>query len=292
MVSFASPPDRSIEQSAAPASYVDGNIAVKMNTRGRGRPKIARQPRQHAGMMRPPGSPRRGDGGAKVRGCIESVLYNPLVWGSLALALLGIALFLFIDVVRGDRHANNIARLPWFDVAQPGQLAVVEGQISEDSPLVRAPFVAYVREVYRSCGRSSCWIEDSRQTPALVVDVERGAVQILNTDYRFESTDVTVREAEPTFSTGAIQLRGFGLQSRVVAVGTVVQQGDGRALDADFLAAGTREQYTEGLRIAASEGLWLSGVFLVVGLGVLRVTVRQVRRFLREEGIVVPPPMP
>jgi hypothetical protein len=171
----------------------------------------------------------------------------------------------------------------------PGREVLLEGRVSDRTPAVYRSFVAYVREEYRSDQLNLSGGDDSprwevveRVTPPLVVALPDGEARIANDNYVFDTTAFTVREAEPTLTKGAVQSRGYRAGDPVLAVGTVVDAGGERAIDAEFVYAGTRAAYIAEMRRLASRSLPIGGVLLVVCIASTVGLVWQVRRFLRE----------
>ena len=191
-----------------------------------------------------------------------------VIGGGVAVLIGGIFLAILIfDPV------SDLEQLRPVPTASPNEAAYIEGRVSAAMPRVYKEFVAYVREAYKNCGRTSCWVEVARDTPPLVIETNVGSALVVNSDYLFETADVTIEEEAPTFTQGAIQARGFTVGSPVVAIG--VREADGTGLIAEVLYADTREALLKH-QAESTSGLllWGGGLFLgglaAVAVGVLR----------------------
>ena len=217
-----------------------------------------------------------------MRGLLENVLLNPFVLLPVGLALALIGAFAVADVPTARGRASRVEGLRPAAVTAAGQAAFIEGRVSGQTPTVHRQFVAYLREQYLSgVERSSHWEVVARQTPPLVIETRGTAVRVVNNDYSLESTDVTVEEQPPTFTKGASQSRGFVAGSPVLAVGSVADGAGGLA--AEFLYAGTRDEYVAHLRGTSHGALRWGGGFLFAGVGCIALGVWRLRLFLREE---------
>ena len=165
----------------------------------------------------------------------------------------------------------------------PGREVLLEGRISSHNTKVYRDFVAYVREEYRDDtldGTSNQhWVEAARDTPPLLVTLTDGEARIVNSDYALQSTAITVEEAKPTFTKGAVQSRGFVAGSPVLALGTVGADG---TVHAEFIYAGTRAAYIDDMNRVATRSLPIGVAFLLVCVVCAGVGVWQLRRFWRE----------
>lgn len=218
------------------------------------------------------------------------MFYNPPVHLTLGLLAFALGVFLCFDVPLSLLQASHVERLPVMSAAQladapVGREALLEGQLSGNTPPVYRSFVAYVREEYRTrlFEEGQHWVEVERVTPPLLVSVGDGEALIANDDYTFEQASETVEEAEPTFTKGAVQSRGFTPGAQVLVIGSVVADGIGRAFHAEQLYPGTRAQYLAELRRVAGGEAWFGAGALVLGLAELVLGGFQLRRFLRED---------
>lgn len=192
----------------------------------------------------------------------NSVLYNPLVWLPLGFCLALISIPLLANMPKLSSQLRLIEQLPAFAEAKRGERAFLEGHISEQNLPVYSHFVAYVREQYRSIGRNVRWLEVARYTPPFILEVQEKVVHIVNDDYAFETTDVTVEEAAPTMTQGAVQARGFVARSLVFAVGNKQDEG----FIAEFLYAGTQSDYVAYLSRFLRRSAWIGGGILLTAL--------------------------
>src|ERR1044071_3934217 len=127
----------------------------------------------------------------------DSVLFNPVIWLSIGGVLLLLGIVVLGDVPAISRQLRQLQELTYLDDAPSGAVAMFEGTISPETPLVYGDFVSYIQEQYQSCWDSSCWVESGRETPPLWLTMARQRVQIANQDYRFESTEHELQEASP-----------------------------------------------------------------------------------------------
>lgn len=224
-----------------------------------------------------------------MRALVKNMLLNPPVLLAIGLVfpligasliLIGASLIANVPVALGN--ADRLIHLQPLSVTAPGGAAFVEGRISERTPTVHRQFVAYLLEVYYRSGPEhrarSHWVEVNRETPPLLIETRGSLARVSNDDYHIETTDITVEEAPPTFTRGAVQSRGFVKGSPVLAVGAAVSTEE---LVAEFLYAGTRDEYLAYLRRDVQVGLRWGGGLLLAGIGCLVLSVGGWRRFLR-----------
>jgi hypothetical protein len=163
-----------------------------------------------------------------------------------------------------------------------GQEGLIEGRVSERNPLHFRLFVAYVRYEYR--GREDDndnevkWVEDERVTPALLLDLPGGRVQLANGDYSLQGKLVTW-QSEPTLNwdswsgEGTKSYEGLERGNPVVAIGTVVEGATGREFRAEWLYGGNQAAYIEEQRTSAEIARWVGLVFLLIGAVIFGVGV-------------------
>jgi hypothetical protein len=160
---------------------------------------------------------------------------------------------------------------------------MIEGRISEDNQKLHRDFVAYVREEYRDefldGDYIQRWVEVKRETPPLQITLADGEVRIDNDDYTFDTTAVTIEEAAPTVTKGAVQSRGYTVNSPVMLIGRVESGG---SVKAEFLYAGSRSAYIAEMRSVAARSVPVGVAFLAMSLLTGFLCVRELRRFLRE----------
>ncbi|NJN97341.1 MAG: hypothetical protein HC875_26290 [Anaerolineales bacterium] len=155
-----------------------------------------------------------------------------------------------------------------------GQEGLIEGRVSESNPVQFRLFVAYVRYEYRGQDNDndneSKWVEDERVTPALLLDLPGGRVQLANSDYGLDGRLVKW-QSEPTLTwnswsgEGTKSYEGLERGNPVLAIGTVVEGAKGREFNAEWLYGGTRATYLDDQRTSAQITRWVGLVFLVVG---------------------------
>ena len=220
------------------------------------------------------------------------ILFNPVIWLSIGIVLLLIGIVALYDVPGISARIQQLQELPYLDDARPGAVAMFEGRISPETPLVYDDFVSYIQEQYQSCWDSSCWVETGRETPPLWLTMARQPVQIANQDYRFESTEYELEEAPPSWTKGTLRSRGFRRGSTVFGIGESRDWAGERQVLAEFIWAGTRASYREHLEGYRWRSLWWGGGFLASGLllsGIGGWQARQFIRSVRSETLAVDP---
>lgn len=189
------------------------------------------------------------------------------------------ALVMFYFAPMFNQAAARVERLSPLTAATlaaspAGQDGLIEGRISERNPVQFRLFVAYVRYEYRGQDNDndneSKWVEDERVTPALLLDLPGGRVQLTNSDYGLEGKLVKW-QSEPTLTwnswseDGTKSYEGLERGNPVLAIGTVVEGPTGREVQAEWLYGGTRTTYIEDQRTSAKVARWVGLAFLVVG---------------------------
>ncbi len=219
---------------------------------------------------------------------VRNVILNPIVLVSVAVASGLIGIFLILDTPAYARRLERAEQLRPSSAAAlvasaPDREVLLEGRISSRNQASFEDFVAYVHEQYRDEAfdgdHLQAWVEVARATPPLWITLADGDVRIANHDYVFDSTPVTKILAEPTATKGAVQVRGYQVDSPVLVIGHVMPGG---AVKAEFLYGGSRADYMADMRAAGSRSLPLGIVFLVVGLVAMATSAYQIRRFLAE----------
>lgn len=179
----------------------------------------------------------------------------------------------------------NAASLSSLPVGSP---VLLEGHIDAENAAIHGAFVAYVREEYRShdslidTNAAPSWVEVARETPPLRIALVDGTVRLANSDYAFDNTAVTVEEAAPTLTKGAVRARGYAAGDSVLVVGSAVDADGQRAVAAEFLYAGTREQYLTEYRRLAGSSLPIAIPFLLLFVASSLGLAWQIRRFVHE----------
>jgi hypothetical protein len=210
----------------------------------------------------------------------KMIVLNPFVSLPVGLVFAVMGAMFVADIPPTLRDLNSLSQLPSFALAKPGEKTFVEGRISEHNQPVYQQFVTYLREDYHSStARTSSWVEVARQTPPLMIETRDKAVRIVNDHYALESTDVTVEEAAPTLTKGAVQARGYVVGSPVLAVGFVAQETEG--LVAEFLYAGVRDDYLAYLTKSLRNAVWLGSGSLATAFILIFQGGRQLHLFLR-----------
>jgi hypothetical protein len=196
----------------------------------------------------------------------------------------GAALRLFL-MPSFNQAAERVESLPPLTAATlgqgpPGREGLLEGRISERNPTYFRAFVAYVRYEYQGKDEdgNDLWVEDERVTPALLLDLPGGRVQLANSNYALQG-DLIQWQIEPTLTwdnfsgEGTKSYRGVERGNAVVALGTVVEGAAGHLFRAEWLYRGARTAYIEGQRSSAEIVGWVGFAFLLVGAVILGVGV-------------------
>jgi hypothetical protein len=143
----------------------------------------------------------------------------------------------------------------------PGEDVLIEGRLSPQNRQVFRSFVAYVHErLDRDADGDQEWEEYNQETPALLVDLPDGRIQIAQGYHlRNLSEGRTVREGNDRY-------RGLEVGDTVVAMGMATQSRELPAIDAEFVAGGTQQAFVESQRTGAWVMTIVGGIFVVVGL--------------------------
>lgn len=212
----------------------------------------------------------------------------------LIFTIVGLIFAIVVPITTG-RDIARVERLPPLTAgelaARPvGTEVLVEGRIDDRTPIVFRSFVAYEREEYRGRARSGTggtdWFRDERVTPPLVLELSPGLVRVANDGYHLGNTPVKWQESailtwDSARNEGTKRYRALERGDAVVAIGTVVDDAEGRAITAELVTPGTRASYIADARR-------LSRIFVALGafLGAIGVLVLAwgARRFLRSPG--------
>ncbi|HEY0605624.1 MAG TPA: hypothetical protein VGD58_22060 [Herpetosiphonaceae bacterium] len=217
-----------------------------------------------------------------MRRLLNLILYNPVIWLSFGGILLLLGIVVLADIPSISGQIRQLEQLPYLDDAPAGAIAMFEGRISPETPLIYGEFVSYVQEQYQSCWDSSCWVETGRETPPLWLTIAGQTVQIANQDYRFESTEHDLEEAPPGWTSGTRRSRGFRRNSMIFGIGEARDGAGKRQVLAEFIWAGTHAGYLDHLAAYRWRSIWWGGGFLASGLALSAIGLWQARRFLRE----------
>ena len=172
-----------------------------------------------------------------------------------------------------NRENARLAALPRLgtealNASGVGLEAAVEGVIPQTQPRQYREFVAFVRE-QASMGRDprGQWVELGRVTPPLQVLMAGGAVmRVFNNNYDIRNPITTFTDSV-LVTNGTTRYRGFEVGHKVVVVGKTAREGGSMGMDADFVAAGTLDDYTSG----QSDSLFIVRIIggVLAGLGVV-----------------------
>lgn len=231
-----------------------------------------------------------------MRGC--SRYMGPLILMAAGVMFLigGVSVGIFMTRA-AQQAAERATRLPPatardIERSAIGAEALIEGVIDARNPARIRNFVAYVREEYRGIDtigsrHQEVWKEDERWTPPLLIRVADGAVRIANDTYRVEEPPVRWQESDRLewngFSgEGTKRYLGFEAGNSVTAIGRIVDELEGRAIEAEFIFGGTRSQYIAYQRattsIAPIAGLISGGIGVLMILGGIWYLLRHMLR--------------
>ena len=157
------------------------------------------------------------------------------------------------------------------DDSQPGREALIEGRISDRNPALFQEFVAYIREEYRGSDDQDRekWEEDERRTPALLIEVVDGNVQLTDGRYVLDNPPHTWYESQSSRAwngltgEGTKRYRGFQAGDAALAIGTLVAGPEGLELQAERIYGGTRSSYIADRQQTA---LWMPRIGAIFGL--------------------------
>lgn len=189
------------------------------------------------------------------------------------------AVVLWFFVPSFDEAAARVERLSPLTTATlaerpTGQESLLEGRVAEPNPTHFRLFVAYVRSEYR--GRDddddAIWVEDERVTPALLLDLPGGRVQLANSDYVLQGRLVEWQsEASLNWDSsrqeGTKAYRGLERGNPVLALGSIVEGAAGREFQAEWLYQGSRATYLGDQQSSANIATWIGLAFLLIGAG-------------------------
>jgi hypothetical protein len=164
----------------------------------------------------------------------------------------------------------------------PGSTVLIEGRLSALNQPHYHDFIAYVREEYRgrSGDGSAIWHEDQRVTPALLIDIAGGSVQLANNDYRLDSPhqrwqDRDTLIANDTGLGGTRRYTGLIANRPVTVIGILINGPSGPALRTTFVFGGTRAEYIAAQVGATAYLPWLGLAAAIIGLSLLVHTLRR-----------------
>jgi hypothetical protein len=164
----------------------------------------------------------------------------------------------------------------------PGSTVLIEGRLSALNQPHYHDFIAYMREEYRgrASDGSAIWREDQRVTPALLIDIAGGSVQLANNDYRLDSPHQRWQDRDTLITTdtslgGTRRYTGLTANRPVTVIGVLINGPSGPVLRTTFVFGGTRAEY-----IAAQVGTraylpWLGLGAAIIGLSLLVYTLRR-----------------
>lgn len=183
-----------------------------------------------------------------------------------------------------NRENVRLAALPRLTAATLGIAGVaveasLEGVIDPTQARQYRDFVAFVRE-QASMGRDPAgqWVEVGRVTPPLQVLTSSGAVvHVFNNNYDIRNPITTFTDSV-LVTNGTTRYRGFEVGHRVLVVGRTAREGGAMGLDADFVAAGTMEDYTRGQSDSLFIARVIGGILALAGTLMIVVAAIAMRR--------------
>jgi len=139
------------------------------------------------------------------------------------------------------------------------------------------------------------WSVREQITPPLMVTVPDGQVRVVNNNYNLLQRTLPV-EWRPDFKrfSRSEHYRGLIMGSRVVIFGTVTEDQQGRAITAEYVAAGSRlnlpeaithEFGTDDINLMIGDGLLLVGGWVLLISLVQAIKAARQRRILPSGGV-------
>ncbi len=215
-------------------------------------------------------------------------ILQSLIFLLFSLVFMGVGIFtgFFLSRDAGEEAERVAAMTPMnrMEVGRvaPGTPALIEAQVSSRNPVKFRSFVAYVREEYhgRDSDGDADWREDERVTPALLLDLNGGLVQIGNTDYRISRYHEKWQESNTLVwnglkGEGTKRYEGLVAGGQVLVLGTIQKGREGNIIQAEKVFGGTQAEYIEDQRNTARFLPFFGLIFGVIGLFLLWTGVRK-----------------
>lgn len=158
---------------------------------------------------------------------------------------------------------------------------MLEGKIAERNRLLERDLVVYISSQYRGercvtptpdhdnfddppqC--QSIWVEVTRETPPLWLDLSDGRARLTNSDYRLEQPAVVWQSTSDLVKDQTLRYEGFKINDPVFIRGTVASTDNG-TVTAEFIFGGDSQAYFEAQRSSNSVLFLLGVVFSAVGV--------------------------
>ncbi len=220
----------------------------------------------------------------RIGSILFSVFMNPYLQWPLGLIWCIMGIIFVFDIPRFQTEANYATQTQPLTVAalenaRVGTPTLLEGQISEQTPIIYRSLVTYIREEYLR----RQWREIERTTQPLQIVLTDGEITIRNDDYAFDTTATTAIDANAQGGRGVIQVRGYRVGDPVLAIGTVVETPAGKGVRADTLFAGTRASYIAHRQTLIERTAWVSAGFMIWGVASIVLGAWGLHVVLRDE---------
>jgi hypothetical protein len=155
-----------------------------------------------------------------------------------------------------------------------GSEVLVEGRIDARTPPQFREFVAYTRAEYRGTDDDDdeIWVVDEQVWPELWINA--GGVISIATGYQLEGSHERWQETSGLrwngfTGEGTKRYTGLVVDRPVMAIGTVQPNRDGPLLQAEFVYAGSRDEYLVARRNSTTFLPWFGGLFGLIGAGLI-----------------------
>jgi hypothetical protein len=159
-----------------------------------------------------------------------------------------------------------------------GSEVLVEGLVDRANPALFREFVAYTREEYRGRDEDDdeVWVIEEEAHPALLVQAG-GSIRIAE-GYRLQGEHTRWQDTDGLrwngfTGEGTQRYTGLVAEQPIMAIGAVGSGGAAPTLNAEFVYAGTREEYLADRRNTATFLPWFGAIFGLVGLGLMSAPV-------------------
>lgn len=159
-----------------------------------------------------------------------------------------------------------------------GTEVLVEGIVDRANPVQFREFVAYTREEYRGTDEDddAIWAIDEEVWPAIVI-ASGGSIRIAE-GYELQGEHARWQETDNLSwnaftDEGTKRYTGLVANQPVMAIGTIAAGGAEPTLNAEFVYAGSREDYLADRRSTAAFLPWFGAIFGLVGLGLIGAAV-------------------
>ena len=189
---------------------------------------------------------------------------------------IGFLLLVFQPLHQTHTHdiVQNISAFPLMSAtllanALPGSDGIIEGQIAESFQPQFRSFIAYVREDFEF---KRGWKVGATSTPPFLVALPDGQIRVTNADYvLLNRTLPVVWRSDFHLFSPTHSYYGLIQGSHVVVVGRVIEDAEGKAIQADYVSGDSRTTLAQSIAnqadIASQESNQVVGWILILGGG-------------------------